>query len=228
MVKPLAAGSLKIAPVTLFGPVFVTRTVYTVDVPEVTLFTPSFLVMERSADKAGVTGVFVGGGFGVFVGGGKYINVFVGLGSTPVFVEEIMAVGMKVFVTSGVFVGRDVTGALVRNDAPGVRKTLIHTGCVRMEGSRGSRKPLGRLVRKALSGSMLDPISVSIFQVGEKRIAHPPARITQRNPMSKMTRMMIQSRLFLSGAFSRSAILNSYPFTGRSIKTVVPGFVASL
>lgn len=173
-------------------------------------------MIARSTDGIGV---FVEGcgGRGVFVGGGKYIDVFVGLGNMPVFVGEIIAVGRVVFVASGVLVGREVTGMLVGNDAPGVRKTLIHTGCVRMEGSRGSRKPLGRLVRKTLFGSMLDPISVSNLQVGEKRIAHPPARLTQRNPMSKMTRMMIQSRLFLSGAFSRSAISNNYPFTGRSI-----------
>ena len=133
--------------------------------------------------------------------------VFVGLGIMAVLVGETIAVGMGVLIVSGVFVGRGVPGSLVRNDAPGVRKTSIHTGCVRMEGSRGSKKSLGRLVRKMLFGSMLDPISVSNFQVGEKRIAHCPATMTHRNPIRRMMRIMIQSRRLRSGTFSCSVIL---------------------
>jgi hypothetical protein len=126
--------------------------------------------------------------------------VFVELG--VILVGEFMIMGGIVLVSSGVFVGSDVTGMLVSNAAPGVKKTLIHAGCVRMEGSRGSRKSLGRLVRKSLFGSMLDPMSVSNLQVGAKRIAHPPARIIQRKPTRRITRMMTQSRLSFSGAFS--------------------------
>jgi hypothetical protein len=111
-----------------------------------------------------------------------------------------------VLVASGVFVGRDVAGILVANEAPGVKKTLIHAGGVRMDGSRGSRRLLGRLVRKSLFGSMLDLMSVFNLQVGAKRIAHPPARITHRKPKRRMTRMMTQSRLSFSGAFTCSII----------------------
>lgn len=117
-------------------------------------------------------------------------------------VDGIVTVGFIVFVIAAVG-----SGVLVSNKAPGVRKTLIHTGCVRMEGSRGSRKSLGRLVRKLLFGSMLDPILVFSFQLGEKRIAHCPARITHRNPISRIMRMMIQSRRSRSGAFSSRPIL---------------------
>jgi hypothetical protein len=85
-------------------------------------------------------------------------------------------------------------GVLVSNNAPGVRKILIHAGCVRMEGSRGSRKSLGRLVRKLLFGSILDPILVFSFQLGEKWIPHCPASITQTNPKRRIMRMTTQSR----------------------------------
>ena len=116
-------------------------------------------------------------------------------------------VGGVVIVGSGVFViGIVGTGMLVSNKAPGVRKTLSHAGGVKIEGLRGSRKSLGRLVRKSLFGFMLDPMSVSRLQVGAKRIAHPPARITHIKPIKRMTRMMTQSRLSFSGAFTCSAI----------------------
>lgn len=85
-----------------------------------------------------------GGGNGVLVGGGggTYMNVLVGVG----WVVEVI-VGMTVTVGGRVFVGRGVAGTLVSNDAPGVRKTLIQAGCVRMDGSRGSIKSSERLVR---------------------------------------------------------------------------------
>lgn len=47
--NPVAAASVKIAPVTLLGPLLVTRTVYTVEVPANTLETPSVFVIDRSA-----------------------------------------------------------------------------------------------------------------------------------------------------------------------------------
>jgi hypothetical protein len=57
-------------------------------------------------------------------------------------VGELTAVDAVVFVARGVLVGSDVMGVVVENNdgssAPGVRKTFTHTGCVRMDGSRGS------------------------------------------------------------------------------------------
>ena len=125
--------------------------------------------------------------------------MLVGLGGIKVFVfVGRITVDTTVLVATGVFVGRDVTGTLVSNDEPGVRKTLSQAGCVRMDRSRGSSNSLGRLVRKSLFGSMFDLISVFSFQVGAKRIAHPPARITHKNPNKRMIRMIIQSRLSFS------------------------------
>ena len=51
----------------------------------------------------------------------------VGLGPSGVFVEGGF-VEMVVLVATGVFVGSAVAGMLVSNEAPGVRKTLIHAG----------------------------------------------------------------------------------------------------
>jgi hypothetical protein len=53
LVSPVAAASVRIAPVTLDGPLFVTVTVYVVVPPAVTLLAPFVFVIERSAD--GVT-----------------------------------------------------------------------------------------------------------------------------------------------------------------------------
>jgi len=93
------------------------------------------------------------------------------------------------------------SGVLVVNEAPGVRKTLIQTGCVRISGSTGSMNPLGLRVRKSLFGSMLDAMSVSSFQLGEKRSAHCPAAIIHRNPINRIMRIMIQSYRSCSNAF---------------------------
>src|SRR5436305_304 len=47
--RPLAAASVRVAPVTLLGPLLVTRIVYVVEPPALTLVAPSVLVMLRSA-----------------------------------------------------------------------------------------------------------------------------------------------------------------------------------
>lgn len=135
--------------------------------------------------------------------------VFVGLAITiPVFVIDAMAVGVGILNDVGVVfevtkdvlvvVGNDV---LVINEALGVRNTLIQAGLVRMEMSMGSTNPLGLRVRKSLFGSRLDSILVSNFQLGEKRSAHCPAKITHRNPNKRMTTITIQSRRSCSAAF---------------------------
>src|SRR3989442_3327234 len=49
LVRPLARPSVRVAPVTLLGPLLVTRTVYVVEPPALTLATPSVLVIARSA-----------------------------------------------------------------------------------------------------------------------------------------------------------------------------------
>ena len=67
-----------------------------------------------------------------------------------------------------------------------------------MDASRGSIKLTGRLVRKSLFGSMLDPMLASIFQRGAKRAACSPATITQRNPTRRMIRMMTPKRMMTS------------------------------
>lgn len=135
-------------------------------------------------------GWFVFGGFEVGVGiQGRDMTVLVGI-----------AVISVVLVTCGIIVGvagnvGDAArgGVPVTNAAPGVRKTLIHPGCVRMDGSTGSMNPLGWFVRKSLFGSRLDSILASSCQRGEKRSAHCPATITNRNPITRMIGMMIQS-----------------------------------
>lgn len=92
-------------------------------------------------------------------------------------------------------------GVPVLNEAPGVRKRLIQTGSVRMEGSTGSMNPLGLLVRKSLFGLRLESILAASFQLGEKCNAHRPATITHRNPMNRITGIMIQSRRSCSMVF---------------------------
>src|SRR5258707_15142973 len=47
--RPLAAASVRVAPVTLAGPLLVTRIVYVVLPPALTEVTPSVLVTARSA-----------------------------------------------------------------------------------------------------------------------------------------------------------------------------------
>jgi hypothetical protein len=99
-----------------------------------------YFVMLRSAGMAVAGGFEVAvDGSGVFgidvrVGGGKYGSVEVGLGGIRVGVLEGTG---RVFVGRGVFVKG--TGVRVGKEAPGVRNTLIQTGWVRMEGSRGSK-----------------------------------------------------------------------------------------
>jgi len=53
--RPLAAGSVRIAPVTELGPPLVTWIVYVVDPPALTEVTPSVLVIWRSADNVTVS-----------------------------------------------------------------------------------------------------------------------------------------------------------------------------
>jgi hypothetical protein len=86
----------------------------------------------------------------------------VGVRVTGIYTTVLVAlmVAMDVFVTDGttvsvvenvgVWAGK---GVRVINDTPGVRKSLIQLGCVRIEASIGSMCPLGRRVRKALFGS---------------------------------------------------------------------------
>jgi len=93
------------------------------------------------------------------------------------------------------------SGVPVMNEAPGVRKTLIHIGFVRMAGSTGSMNPPGLRVRKSLFGSRLDSMLASSFQLGEKRSAHCPAAITHRNPISRIMRIMIESCRSCSNTF---------------------------
>jgi hypothetical protein len=131
--------------------------------------------------------------------------VEVGLGGIRVGVLEGMG---RVFVGRGVFVGG--TGVRVGKEAPGVRNPLIQTGWVRMEGSRGTKKPLGLSVRKSLSGSRFDRMFVSSLQRGAKRIAQLPARMTHRNPINRMIRMITQSRRSCSVGFPGSFIVTCF------------------
>ena len=82
----------------------------------------------------------------------------------------------------------------IESEAPGVRKTSIHTGFVKMAGSTGSMNPLGLRVRKSLFGSSKDSILASSSQSGVKRSAHPPASRIQKSPTRRMRAMMTQSR----------------------------------
>ena len=127
---------------------------------------------------------------------GLGLGVFVNMG-----INVLVEVGFKVCVGQGggvlvfggmwvnVLVGR---GVLVVKDAPGVRKTSSQTGLVRMEGSRGSMKLTGRLVRKSLLGLRFEFILANNLQLGGKRNAHPLARMMQMNPNSRI-RVMIMT-----------------------------------
>jgi hypothetical protein len=116
----------------------------------------------------------------VIVGGGAVVTVAVCTAvKLNVAVERGLTVGVRVngeYTTGfvGLFVGRTVlvmdgtiTGVVeaapmrvcvgidvrVIRERPGVRKSWIQLGCVRIEASMGSISPLGRRVRKALFGS---------------------------------------------------------------------------
>ena len=100
---------------------------------------------------------------------------------TCIFVEDAIVMGVVVFngvcvcvAAGGMKVVPVVAGMAVRvaNSAPGVRKRLIQTGSVRMEGATGSMNPLGRRVRKSLFGSSFESIFVFSFQRGVKCSAH--------------------------------------------------------
>ena len=194
---------------TLLGPLFVTRTVYVVVPPAMTDTTPSVFEICKFAEGRGGTGVFVAVGLAVTVknGGTEVAFVLVGLAITStVLVADAIWVGSGVRVGSGTFVAVKVgNGVRVGNDnaAPGVRKTSIQTGLVRIAGSRGSIKLTGRLVRKSLLGLRFDSILVSSFQLGAKRSAHPLAKMIQKNPNNRIkTMMMPESRL----SFSRGLV----------------------
>lgn len=94
----------------------------------------------------------------------------------------------------------------VANEAPGVRKTLIHAGFVRMAGSTGSMNPVGLRVRKSLFGSSMDSILASSCQRGEKRSAHPPASRMHMSPNKRIRTTIIQSCLSFSAAFMNKSI----------------------
>lgn len=169
--------------------------------------TPSVFVICRSAEEGGgevAVGVKLGGGLdvgglGVTDGGGKNIGVLVG---TEVSAGVLVVVVTTIFVAVGEFVVVE-TGIGVEKDAPGVRKTSIQAGFVRMEGSRGSIKPLGTFVRKSLSGLRFDPMLESSLQLGARRSAHPLERIIHMNPNSRMSSISRrESRL----SFSRSRV----------------------
>ena len=167
-------------------------------------------------------------GMGVEVeGGGKNAIAFVGVDvAATVFVGDAIVVGIVVCVVAIVPVIMGVVNdSPVANEAPGVRKTLIHAGFVRMAGSTGSINPLGLRVRKSLFGSSLDSILASSSQCEVKRSAHPPARSMNKSPIIRMRRMIAQSRLSCSSAFigmsidrqvnvNRGARIESFVMTG--------------
>lgn len=171
-------------------------------------------------------GWFVFGGFGVGVDPqGRFTNVFVGIAvNAAVLVTGQSIVGVAVPVTGSVTVvgGNRVP---VTNVAPGVRKALTHTGCVKMEGSTGSMKPFGLLVRKSLFGSRLESILAFNCQRGEKRSAHCPATSTHRNPITRIIGIIIQSRRSRSIVFM-DILMNWQPhkdLCSRIDRFIVPG-----
>lgn len=68
----------------------------------------------------------------MLVGLGKNTSVFVGNGVEGGFMVGVTGTTVFTDVDAG-------AGVLVAKDAPGVRNTFIHAGCVRMDGSRGSK-----------------------------------------------------------------------------------------
>lgn len=129
--------------------------------------------------------------------------------TTFVFVADVILIGVEVWngvcgiveVVNEEVIVPSGNGVLVINEAPGVRKRLIQTGSVRMEGSTGSMNPLGLRVRKSRFGSRFESILAFSFQLGEKRNAHCPATITHKNPISRMMGTISQSRRSFSEAF---------------------------
>ena len=114
-------------------------------------------------------------------------------------------------LVAGTAVGTNVdvgvlVGGRVGIDAPGVRKTFIQTGWVRMAGSMASTNPTGPLFRPPLLRSRLDPISAPSLQRGEKRSAHCPAMNTHRSPNKIMIRTINQSRRSCSTSFMRLSV----------------------
>jgi hypothetical protein len=111
-------------------------------------------------------GPLVGGAF-VFVG--VKIITLVGIG-----IKVCVLVGLDILVLVfggikvNVLVGDGVGGTGVAKEAPGVRKTSIQAGLVRIDGSRGSKKLTGTFVRKSLSGLRFDPMFEFSFQLGVK------------------------------------------------------------
>ncbi len=114
-------------------------------------------------------------------------------------------------------------GVPVMIDTPGVRKSSIHPGCVRMAASTGSMNPLGLLATKVLFGSICDSISVFSCQLGEKRAASCPATITHTNPITKMMMTTIvqssrsRSIAFMIGSVDRQSHKDSRAGEGRFV-----------
>ena len=164
-----------------------------------------------------ITEVEVGAGLEFAVdegGGGKYTNVFVGLAKAVFVANAVVVAGVAVRVVTNVpdaGVVKDVSavvgsGVTVESEAPGVRKSLIQAGFVRMAGSTGSMNPSGLCVRKSLFGSSWDSTLASSSQRGVKRSAQPPASRIARSPNKRMRAMTDQSRFSFSVALMRKSI----------------------
>lgn len=164
-----------------------------------------------------ITEVEVGAGleFGVDEGGGgKYTNVFVGLAKAVFVANAVVVAGVTVRVVtnvSDVGVVKDVSavvrsGVTVESEAPGVRKSLIQAGFVRMAASTGSMNPSGLRVRKSRFGSILDSTLVSSSQSGVKRRAQPPASRIHRSPNNRIRAITAQSRFSFSVALMGKSI----------------------
>ena len=143
---------------------------------------------------------------------GIVVLVIVGITTVTanVRVGDTATDGIGVLVFTGISVAVAVPvgrGIRVSKEAPGVRKTSIQAGLVRMAGSRGSKKPTGRLVRKSLLGLRFDPMLVFNFQRGAKRSAHPLARMIQINPNKRIRIIMMpESRRSFSRVFIETSL----------------------
>ena len=172
--------------------------------------------VELAAGVAeGAMEVDVGLGFGVDEGDdGKYTNVFVGFAKAVFVARAVVAAEGAVWVVTGVLevdVVKDMltvvgNGVAVKNDAPGVRKSLIQAGFVSMAASTGSMNPSGLRVRKSWFGSILDATLVSSSHSGVKRNAQPPASRIHRSPNRRMSAMTAQSRFSFSVALMGKSI----------------------
>ena len=153
---------------------------------------------------------------GAFVLVGVKIITLVGMGTRVCVLVGLELDGLVLVwggVTVCVLVGEGLGGTGVAKNAPGVRKTSIQAGLVRMDGSRGSKKPTGIWVRKSLSGLRFDPIFEFSLQLGAKRSPHPLERIMQKNPNSRMSNMIrMESRL----SFSRSRVCMETSIYGKT------------